>query len=71
MSFTPSSRSTALLYYNMWDNIETQYMRKPALQISGDNDRLFNKRHWDNWLFTEQNMKLDCYFMPDTKINFK
>ena len=24
-------------------NIETQYMRKPALQISGDNDRLFNK----------------------------
>ena len=52
-------------------NIETQYMRKPALQISGDNDRLFNKRHWDNWLFTEQNMKLDSYFMPDTKIDFK
>ena len=52
-------------------NIETQYMRKLALQISGDNDRLFNKRHWDTWFFTEQNMKLDSYFIPDTKTNFK
>ena len=33
------------------------------------NDRSYNERHWENFFFTEQKVKLGPYFISDTKIN--
>lgn len=32
---------------------------------------LFNKWCWENWVTTHRSMKLDLYFIPLTKTNFK
>ena len=44
------------------------YNKEPRI-YNGGMDSLFNKQCWENWIVTCKRVKLDPYFIPDSKIN--
>ena len=42
---------------------------KGAMTIQSENDSLFNKWCYENWISTYKRIKLDPYLIPYTKIN--